>query len=149
MIAGGGYLLDTNIIVALMRANPLGRFIEATYGLRAPLNRGLISVVTVGEMLSLARQFGWGGGKVNALEALLDQLVWIDINDHQILDAYGELDHESLKVGRRIGRNDVWIAATARASGMTLLKPTWTSTTSTAPGSIASGSTRRRARRHE
>jgi tRNA(fMet)-specific endonuclease VapC len=121
MSAGGGYLLDTNIIVALMRANALGRYIEATYGLSTSLNRSLISVVTVGEMLSLSRQFGWGHAKITALEALLNQLVWIDIDDRQILDAYGELDHESLKVGRRMGQNDVWIAATARVSEMTLL----------------------------
>ena len=121
MSAGGGYLLDTNIIVALMRANALGRHVEATYGLSPSLNRSLISVVTEGEMLSLTRQFAWGKAKIAALEALLNQLVWIDIDDHQILDAYGELDHESLNLGRRMGQNDVWIAATARVSGMTLL----------------------------
>jgi hypothetical protein len=37
MSAGGGYLLDTNIIVALMRANALGRYIEATYGLSSSI----------------------------------------------------------------------------------------------------------------
>src|SRR5438105_215410 len=113
MSAGSDYLLDTNIVLALMRANRLGQFIEATYGLHASLSRSLISVVTVGEMLSLARQFGWGQEKVDALESLLNQLVWIDINDHQILDAHGELDHESRKVSRPMGGNDVWIAATA------------------------------------
>ena len=121
MSARGGYLLDTNIMLALMRANPLGQLIETTNGLRASLNRSLISVVTVGEMLSLARQFGWGKTKTTHLEALLNQLVWIDINNHLILDAYGELDHESRKVGRPMGGNDVWIAATARVSGATLL----------------------------
>jgi tRNA(fMet)-specific endonuclease VapC len=121
MSAGVGYLLDTNIIVALMRDNDLGRSIETTYGLRASLNRSLISVVSVGEMLSLVRQFGWGKLKITALEALLKQLVWIDINDDSMLDAYGELDHESLKAGRRMGQNDVWIAAAARVSRMTLL----------------------------
>jgi tRNA(fMet)-specific endonuclease VapC len=121
MVAAGGYLLDTNIVLALMRSNPLGRFIETTYGLRAALNRSLISVATVGEMLSLARQFDWGKTKVTDLEALLNQLVWIDINHPQILDAYGELDHECRKVGRPMGKNDVWIAASALVSGATLL----------------------------
>jgi predicted nucleic acid-binding protein len=121
MSAGSGYLLDTNIVLALMRANPLGQFIETTYGLRASLNRSLISVVTVGEMLSLARQFGWGQAKTNDLETLLNQLVWIAINNQLILEAYGELDHVSRKAGRPIGENDVWIAATARVSGTTLL----------------------------
>jgi len=81
------YLLDTNIILALMRSSPLGKSIEATYGLQASLSRSLISVVTVGEMLSLGRQFGWGQNKLDALETMLRQLVWIDINDAQVLEA--------------------------------------------------------------
>jgi tRNA(fMet)-specific endonuclease VapC len=121
MGAGVGYLLDTNIVLALMRSNPLGMFIESTYGLRASLSHSLISVVTVGEMLSLGRQFGWGKAKLDALETILGQLVSIDINDSHILDAYGELDHESRNAGRPMGENDVWIAATARVSGATLL----------------------------
>ncbi len=72
-------------------------------------------------MRSLARQFGWGNARIVALESLLSQLVWIDINDRQIFENYGEIDHESLKVGLRMGQNDVWVAATARVSGMTLL----------------------------
>ena len=121
MIAVLAYLLDTNILLALMRSNALGKSIEATYGLQASLNRSLISVVTVGEMLSLGRQFGWGKTKLDALEAMLRQLVWIDINDSQILDAYGEIDHASRALGHKMGKNDVWIAATARVSGATLL----------------------------
>src|SRR5947209_7484919 len=107
MSIGIGYLLDTNIIVALMRMNLLGTYIEATYGLRASLSRSLISVVTAGEMLSLGRKFGWGKTKLDALEAMLHQLVWIDISDSQILDAYAELDHESFKAGKKMGKNDL------------------------------------------
>ncbi len=33
MNAGVGYLLDTNILLTLMRRNPLGTFIETTYSL--------------------------------------------------------------------------------------------------------------------
>jgi tRNA(fMet)-specific endonuclease VapC len=121
MNGGAGYLLDTNIVLALLRWNPLGQAIEATYGLRAALDRNLVSVVTVGEMLSLARQFGWGRAKTTALDVMLGELVWIDINHPRILEAYGELDHECRRVGRPMGENDVWIAATARVSGTTLL----------------------------
>ncbi|WP_390553510.1 PIN domain-containing protein [Singulisphaera acidiphila] len=85
------------------------------------MSRSLISVVTVGEMKSLARQLDWGVAKLDALEIMLQQLVWIDISDSQILEAYGEIDHASRKAGRVIGKNDVWIAATARVSGATLL----------------------------
>jgi len=86
MSIGIGYLLDTNIIVALMRMNLLGTYIEATYGLRASLSRSLISVVTAGEMLSLGRKFGWGKTKLDALEAMLHQLLRrVEARDPDIL----------------------------------------------------------------
>lgn len=116
-----GYLLDTNIVLALIRANPLGDFIDRQYALRSSLNRSMICVVTVGEMLSLVRQFNWGQAKREQLQAVLNEVVWLDINHPEILDAYSELDHESLKLGRKMGKNDLWIAATARVTGATLL----------------------------
>ena len=45
----------------------------------------------------------------------------LDINMPQVLEAYGEIDHHCRKVGRPMGENDVWIAATARAFGVCLL----------------------------
>lgn len=121
MSGGAGYLLDTNVVLHLMRGNALGQSIASAYGLRDSLNRGVISVVTVGEMLALARHRNWEAKKSSSLKALLDQLVWIDINAPDILEAYSVLDSESLKQGKRMGKNDVWIAATARVSGLTLL----------------------------
>lgn len=44
------YLLDTNILVYLIRGKAVGQAIEANFGLRGALNRCVISVVTVGEM---------------------------------------------------------------------------------------------------
>lgn len=116
-----GYLLDTNILIALIRANPLGQFIDAQYGLRSALNRSMISVVTVGEMHSLVRQFNWGKQKIETLESLLGELVWLDINNPQIYESYANIDHASLAAGKRMGKNDVWIAATARVTEATLL----------------------------
>jgi hypothetical protein len=54
MASASLYLLDTNILVAYVRAGPLGESIESTYGLRQPGFKPLICVVSVGEMLSLA-----------------------------------------------------------------------------------------------
>lgn len=116
-----GYLLDTNVLVALIRAKALGEAIDRRFGLRSSLNRSMICVVTAGEMLSLARQFSWGQAKRDELQALLDEVVWIDINHPDILDAYGEIDHASRSLGRKMGKNDVWIAATAKVAKTTLL----------------------------
>mgnify|MGYP005841100061 CR=1 FL=1 len=50
------YLLDTNILVHLIRNDELGKMIQAQYNLRAIITRCMISVITVGEIEKLARQ---------------------------------------------------------------------------------------------
>jgi tRNA(fMet)-specific endonuclease VapC len=115
------YLLDTNILVLLIRGKAAGLAIAAAFGLRTGLTRCLISVVTVGEMRALARKFNWGPQKVADLDKLLAQVVWIDINHPDILGAYAELDDLSERAGRSMGKNDVWIAATTKVVGATLL----------------------------
>lgn len=115
------YLLDTNVLVALVRAGALGQHIDETHKPRRARFRPLISVVSVGEIYSLARQFGWGPKKIAEFTKLLDNLVVEDINAPEILAAYGEIDHASRASGRPMGKNDVWIAATARVTGATLL----------------------------
>lgn len=126
MVSGGAnepayYLLDTNILVAYIRAGSLGRYIEDMYKLSASPYKPLISVVSVGEILSLARQFdGWGEKKLLAMNTLLKELIRVDINDDRILDAYAELD-EFTRTHRTIGKNDVWIAATAKVTRAVLL----------------------------
>jgi tRNA(fMet)-specific endonuclease VapC len=121
MASDGGYLLDTNVVVALVRNNQLGQHIDQRYELSTGFHRSAISIVTVGEMYSLASQFGWGQQKQTDLQAILDEIVWIDINHHDVLQAYGEIDAASKRDGNAMGKNDVWIAATAKASRMTLL----------------------------
>jgi predicted nucleic acid-binding protein len=134
MPATVGYLLDTNILVALLRGKALGQRIDSAYVLKSNLNQCIVCVVSVGEMYSLVHKFRWGSVKVQALRDLLDELVWVDINRTEILEAYGEIDHAMEAAGTPMGKNDVWIAATARATGFTLLTtdrdfdrldPTW------------------------
>jgi predicted nucleic acid-binding protein len=121
MASSTGHLLDTNILVYLLRWNAAGQTIDAHFGLRGALNRCVISIVTVGEMYSLVRQWAWGPKKTTELRRLLGQVVTVDVNHPAILEAYGELDDASNRAGRSMGKNDVWIAATAKAAGATLL----------------------------
>lgn len=115
------HLLDTNVLVALIRAGVLGQHIDATFQPRQARFKPLVSVVSVGEIYSLARQFGWGPKKIAEVTKLLENLVVEDINAPEILAAYGEIDHASREIGRPMGKNDVWIAATAKVTGATLL----------------------------
>ncbi len=129
-----GYLLDTNILVALIRGNKLGKYIDSNYSLSTAFTKSLISIVTVGEMYSLARKFNWGTVKTQELRDLLDELVWLDISDDSTLQAYGDIDAAMEAIGQPMGKNDLWIAASTRATGATLLTtdsdfdrlyPTW------------------------
>ena len=52
-------LLDTNVLFHLVRGNAFGRAVNQSYGLTDRKERPLISVVTVGEMLSLAKKLSW------------------------------------------------------------------------------------------
>ncbi|MDA0836515.1 MAG: type II toxin-antitoxin system VapC family toxin [Planctomycetota bacterium] len=119
-----GYLLDTNILIHLIRGNQLGKQIDATYDLRANLYRNTISVVSVGEVHSFGLKLSWGQKKVEVMQSMLKELVWVDVNCSEVLQAYGEIDHYSekvLKPARPMGQNDMWIAACAKATGATFL----------------------------
>ena len=117
----GGFLLDTNVLVNLFRNNDLGKYLDITYGLSGASNPFLLSIVTVGELYALTMKFGWVTTKRTALDAMLRSFTWVDINDQQVLDAYGEIDAWSEINGKKMGKNDVWIAATARATNTTVL----------------------------
>ena len=115
------YLLDTNILVAYIRAGPLGQHIERTYSLRAAALRPLVCVVSVGEILAFARKRGWGSQRVAAMHALLSQFPVVDIHPSDVLDAYAALDHAAESTGVAVGQNDLWIAAATTAARATLL----------------------------
>lgn len=116
-----GYLLDTNILVHLIRGDETGKRIDERFGLRENRLVCAISVVTVGEMLSLAQRREWGANKMQTLEKILGQLLQIDLGDRSILEAYAAIDNFSKDRTHDMGKNDIWIAATAKATGYTLL----------------------------
>ena len=113
--------LDTNIVVHYVRGGPLGQRIEANYRLISGPVPPLISIVTEGEVRSLALQFAWGAARLQQMEYLLNAFVRIPLDAADLIQAYADLDAYSRSVGRRMGKNDLWIAATARVTGATLL----------------------------
>ena len=116
------FLLDTGILLAYIRAGALGQYVEERYQLRAQPYKPLISIVSVGEIRALARQFGWGNHKKASMRRLLRELVQVDISNEAILDAYAELaDFTRRPPGQTVPQNDLWIAATAKVTGTTLL----------------------------
>ena len=120
-VQSGLLLLDTNIVIHLIRADAVGEAVDTRFQLRARAERPLISVVTVGEALSFARQRNWGAQRVTQLEALVRELVPININSRPVVERYAEIDTFLVRSGRSVSNNDVWIAACASAAGATLL----------------------------
>lgn len=124
------YVLDTNIFVGYVRDAPYSRHLDQEY---APLERNniaLISVVTRGELQSLAYQFDWGKQKRSQLQNLLNSVRSVPIQSVDVVDRYAEIDAFSQnelpdrdmdESDRNMGKNDVWIAATASVIEATLI----------------------------
>ena len=122
------YLLDTNLILLSIRAGKDWVATRQKYELDQSAN--FISVVTLGELWSLSFQNNWGPRRIAEMEKLLPQFIVADINIESIIRRYAEIDAFSqgkLKgaalgmSSRNMGKNDLWIAATASVLGLTLL----------------------------
>lgn len=84
-------LLDTSIVIHLIRDNGVGKRVDASFPIRNRADRPLISIVTIGECLSIARQWKWGAAKTEALEGLLRELVVVNIDSRPVLERFGRI----------------------------------------------------------
>lgn len=118
------YLLDTGILLGYVRGAGYAEYTERKFALYQPPNVSLISVVSKGEIYSLAIQLGWGSQKRQELDALLRRIPSVDINTERIIQRYAEIDAYSQgkstakplppgMTSRNMGKNDLWIAATS------------------------------------
>lgn len=118
------YLLDTNVVLHLVRGSALGEHLASTFRLRDPVYRPLVSIVTHGELLVLADRNNWGANKRSVLQTALENLVTVDLNDRAVLEAYVEVNRFSRQLpsgARMLHANDAWIVACAKAAQATLL----------------------------
>jgi len=124
------YLFDTNILLIYLRDNATRQWIDQNFAPLAQGNIPVISVVSVGEIRSIALRNNWGKKKLQQLEELLNQLVVADINAKDVIEKYAEIDAFSqgkLKgkplgtSSRNMGKNDLWIAATAAVTNAKLM----------------------------
>lgn len=124
------YLLDTNIIILYSRDSDISKRIEEEYQLFDESNTLAVSVVTLGEIDAFIKKLGIGEKKRQKMNTLLNQLAKVKLNSKPIIQRYGTIDAFSqgkLKdkpsnfTARNMGKNDMWIAATASVYGLTLL----------------------------
>jgi len=124
------YCLDTSAIITWLKKAELKAVFEQKY-LKAE-NELLISVVTLGELEALAQKNTWGVPRVEKVRAFTENLIKIDISKQDIIKAYGFVDafsqgrlkHRPLPQGmtaRNMGKNDLWIAATAHVTSSIIL----------------------------
>ena len=124
------YVFDTNILLIYLRDKNLAEFIDKKYNPLNHQNRPIISVVSVGEIKSLALKNSWGRKKQEKLTKFLKQFLIADINVETVLQKYAEIDafsqgkliDKTIKLSaRNMGKNDLWIASTASVLDATLL----------------------------
>lgn len=124
MTGPGLHTLDTSILMHLIRGDALADRIEERCRLRSRPFRPIISIVSHAEIWVLARRNGWGEKKRARLRAMLDNVVTVDTAGPGVVDAYVDLELASQNVSAgsvNMQDNDLWIAATAKATGSILL----------------------------
>ena len=124
------YVLDTNILVGYIRDAPYSRFVDDEISPFEGDNIALVSIVTHGELISLAYQLGWGKKKRGHLRRQPREVPAVNIDYSEIIDRYAEIDAYSQgklqgkplgTSSRNMGKNDLWIAATASVTEASLL----------------------------
>ncbi len=104
-----------------MRRGPLEAYLEATYGLSTISPVPIISIVSEAEIRVLADENGWGAFKRRMLQTMLDYVRILPIPFADNIEAYVAIETHSRRQGITMGKNDLWIAATAHVTGAHVL----------------------------
>jgi tRNA(fMet)-specific endonuclease VapC len=124
------YLFDTNIVVHYLRESSLYQFIENQFFPFIDGNETALCVVSIGELRSIAIQSQWGLKRLTKFEEYLSEFIITDIRSEDVLLRYAEIDAFSqgrlndnplVLTARNMGKNDLWIAATASVLSATLI----------------------------
>ncbi|GAB4063545.1 type II toxin-antitoxin system tRNA(fMet)-specific endonuclease VapC [Uliginosibacterium sediminicola] len=110
-------LLDTNICIYIARHRPAS--VAERFATAAPGSLG-ISLITWGELCFGAAK----SQQPEQAQAQLDRFttsVAVQALSREVGEHYGDIRHSLQRAGTPIGNNDLWIAAHARALGVTLI----------------------------
>jgi len=115
------YLLDTNILVHYVRQSVVWQRVSAAHAPLAVEPTPKVCLVSHGELRSLALQWKWADRKLKQMEFCLGYFLPVSIDDPAIIEAYAAIDAYCESIGHSMGKNDLWIAATAATIGATLI----------------------------
>jgi len=111
------FLLDTDIFIYIRQKRP--EEVSRRFSRLHP-GEAAISVITYGELLYGAVKSVRRADALARLSALIDLLPILPV-EKDAAHAYSEIRAELESNGEMIGNNDLWIAAHALASGLTLV----------------------------
>ncbi len=125
------YLLDTNVLIFLVKNEKFGEYFDRVYA-EDPDNFLGYSYISLGELNSITLQNKWGIRKIKELNRVLKGFNLTPTTGWNILRRYGEIDafSQGKLVGkplpsgmsaRNMGKNDLWISATASVLEATLI----------------------------
>jgi len=128
-------VIDTCVFIHIVRETTIGGECLAELEKFDETPTIIISVATKAELSSFIVQNNWGRLKIERLNKIIDEITYIDIanGDSLLINAYTEIDafskrkikdkNDNLLNGsaRKMGKNDLWIAATAYALDVPLL----------------------------
>ncbi len=124
------YVFDTNIVVHYLRESALMHTIDESFSPFMPANESWLSVVSLGEIHSIAMQSRWGAKRLAKLDLFLSKFLILDLNIGDLVRRYAEIDafsqgkHPTIPStfsARNMGKNDLWIAASASILNAALL----------------------------
>lgn len=125
------FLWDTNVLLHYIRQS--GRYHELLrkHAFFSKENQVFLSIISIGEIQSLAYQLNWGPERRRQLQNFLERISLLGIYEEIItayaqIDAYsqGKLPGKSLPPGltaRNMGKNDIWLAATAHVFNLSFV----------------------------
>jgi tRNA(fMet)-specific endonuclease VapC len=118
------YVLDTNILMAYVRQSTTYTNAENALNLTADDVQLIVSSVSIAEIMVLAQRNGWEMKKTEALTHFFEEtmlIVDVSIGAPELLQAYVNLEIASQKLGYKMNKNDLWVAATAKVTNAILV----------------------------
>jgi len=116
------YLLDTNIVLhATRQDSPISKAIEQQFRINTSRFRPAICEVSLGELFAFTQSQGWGKRRQDLLEDQIRSCLVLPISHPGVHRRFAEISSALRAAGKTVGQNDIWIAATATVTGLTLM----------------------------
>lgn len=128
-------VIDTCVFIHIVRETATGKKCLEELEKYDEAANVIVSVATKAELESFIAQNNWGKPKIERLNKILEEITYIDISnaDQLLIDSYTEIDAFSKRKikdksgnflngsARKMGKNDLWIAATAYSLDIPLM----------------------------